>query len=157
MTNLSDNTYIVGRIIAAKPTSEQASVLSCTTIETFSRLFKCGFIYHCRSYSHALTGKRRNTFCKYLSDDGSKQFGEIELFLSSPGPCALIRKRSPLSSTLLNLGGNPSRESLATYVQLDLLKHFLDLATSHHLEVVPLCNILSKAVFVAAFNRTYCV
>ncbi|XP_064381793.1 uncharacterized protein LOC135330772 [Halichondria panicea] len=160
MTKLSENTYIVGRLVASKLTSEQSLVLCRTgTVQVFFRLFKNGVIFHCRKYSRALTGKRRNTHCCFVSN-GAEEFGEIELFIYGTEPCALIRKNIPFSSTLLHMTGNPSRAILSTYMQADLLNNYIvpvDVSTSHSLEVVSLSNILSKAVFVNAFNRSYCV
>ena len=58
------------------------------------------------------------------------------------------------------MGGNPSRECLSTYLQADLLNNLvilIDVSRSCHLELVSVHNILSKAVYVNAFNRSCCV
>ena len=76
-------TKLSGRIVAYFRTSGAL----------YKRSSDCGVIFHSRKYSRALTGKRRNTYCCFLSN-GTE---EIELFVNAPEPCAVIR---PLSSTL---------------------------------------------------------
>ena len=59
MTKIFENTYIVGKITAVRPTSEQALIVGSTSImETFSRLFKrwCGL-----PLSKLLTSSNRKT------------------------------------------------------------------------------------------------
>ncbi len=153
-------THTFPRIVATKLISEQSLVLGCTgTVQVFFQLFKNGVIFHCRKYSNALTGKRRNRHC-YFVFNGAEKFDEIELFINGSKPCALIQKNVQFSSTLLHMTGNSSWAMLSMYMQVDLLNNYIipvDVSTSHSLEVVSLSNILSKAVFVNAFNRSYCV
>ena len=58
--------------------------------------------------------------------DGVESIGELERSISTPRPCALVRKAVPALATLLSTAGNPSRATLSTYyyVQADLLKDF---------------------------------
>ena len=73
--------------------------------------------------------------------NGDIQFGEIELFVSAPTPCALIGNFNSMTSTLLNLAAHPARESLLAYRPVDLLRlHIvpIDMSISNSKTAVPL-------------------
>ena len=159
MTNIGRHTYVIGKQTTV-PTQEQASALgSSGNILVFLRMQKNFVVFHARRYSRALTGKRNNTYC-WFHKEGAIHFGAIELFVFSSAPCALIRKIHIAQTSLLNLAGYPSRPSLLAYRQVDLLSHHIapvDLSVTTPLVAVPLENVLSKVVFVNAFDLSCCI
>ena len=141
---------------------EQSAVLNCDgTIEIFFRLFKDGVLYHSTGYFRATTGKRDNTYCRYRDTEDSIHLGRIEVFTTTPEPCALLRELYPLETTLINQGGHPCRVSLKHYQEADLLSSFIipvNLSVVHSpLIAVPVDNIISKLVLISVSDSHYCV
>lgn len=151
MTYISDDIYAIGQVSAMTLTEEQQYLLNCELIQGFCRLYKQGTLYYATSHDH--DGKRNNTFCKYL-EGGSFHFGQIYLFVLSPRQCALIYKIIINNETLMQQAGNFERLDL--YQQNDLLKNFiLPVTITEQLTIVPVDNILNKAVLIDVPPKKY--
>lgn len=103
MTYIADQIYGVGKVTAMTLTEEQQDLFDCEVIQGFCRLYKQGTLYYASIYDH--DGKRNNTFCKNLEDD-SFYFGQINLFVLSPRPQALVYKIITNDESLMQQAGN---------------------------------------------------
>lgn len=98
--------------------------------------------------------KKREHVLFYANDEAALYFGQIETFVTSPSPHAVLRPMKTLQTTLINKAGHPCRASLIQ--EVDLLNSFInpvDLPSSQcELELVPVEHIVSKVVIVYLFN-----
>lgn len=166
MTWIVGHTYMVGQYKSTTPTTEQSNSLHYNgRIQIFFRLFKDGVTFHSTSYPRAHQGKRNNTYCCFRQGpDSSTRFGQIELFTTTPTPCALLREMYPSDTSLLNQAGHPCRTSLSHYVEADLLSSYIvpinnrspNTSTSPLL-AVPLIYIMSKLVVISVSDQHYCI
>lgn len=162
MMKIGGHTYIVGKNKAAVPTTEQSAALGYSgNIEIFSRVLKDGIPYYSTSYTRSGNSKRDNTHCYYQSDTGDSSFGVIELFTSTPRPCAFIRGLKTLETTLINRAGHPCRTPLIDYQQADLLNLYItpvQLSTDlGQLLAVPIDSIICKAIVISVSGSHYCI
>ena len=163
MMSIGSHTYIIGQLKVTKPTTEQAVAFGCADdINVFSKMLKDRVLYHSISYPKSATGKRNNTHCCYRDKiNGTIHFGQIELFITSPTPSALVRRLQPSSISLINKAGHPCRTSLRNYQQIDLLSSYiipLDPYTDHcQLVAVPVSCIISKVLIISVSGNRYCI
>lgn len=125
-------------------------------------MFKDGVNYHSTAYHRATQGKRNNTYCCFQQDtDSSIGFGQIELFTTTPTPCALLRQLYPSDPSLMNQAGHPCRASLTHCLEADLLSSYIvpvSISTDlSPLLAVPLNSITSKLVVVSVLDNHYCI
>ena len=163
LMSIGSHTYIIGQLKVTKPTTEQAVAFGCADdINVFSKMLKDRVLYHSISYPKSATGKRNNTHCCYRDEiNGTIHFGQIELFITSPTPYALVRRLQPSSISLINKAGHPCRTSLRNYQQIDLLSSYiipLDPYTDHcQLVAVPVSCIISKVLIISVSGNRYCI
>ena len=94
-------------------------------ILTFHRLFINGTILHSTQYGRQ-GGKRNSTICSFRNN-GSRSFGVIQKLCiceCSPVYVALINPFQLTNRSILNTSGNPGRETLCQYAEIDLLSSF---------------------------------
>lgn len=161
MKSIGSNMYIVGKCKLIVPTAEIAAIVDSNSVEVFGRLFKDGVIYYSRNYTSSKCVKRENTYCCYRdAENEALYFGQIETFVTSPSPHALIRQLTFLQTTLINKAGHPCRACLTPYQEVDLLNSFIvpvSLPSSCQLELVSVEHIVSKIVMVCVFDNYYCI
>ena len=96
-------------------------------------------------------GKRDSSVCCYI-DQGVEQFGIFQKFClcSSCPAIALIKPFQKAPTSLLKSIGNPGRDILKSYIEIDLLSTFFVPVTKRFLPVlaVPLSQLLCKCVRV---------
>jgi hypothetical protein len=157
MKCIGNHTYVVGKQKIVVPTAEQSIALAFDdNIEVFSRLFKDGVLYYSSSWKQG--NKRDNIHCAYNDGTGEKCFGIIEIFTSTPKPCAFIRQLTAPPTTLINEAGHPCRTCLTYYQQVDLLDSYITpVKVSTNLSAVPIDSIISKAVIISVSQRQYCI
>jgi hypothetical protein len=87
--------------------------------------------------------------CCYKKDK-TRHYGIIQKFCFSP-PLALITPFKQTSSSLLGRAGNPCRENLQTYAEVDLLGAFIVEVNNDLLppSAIPISSLLSKCVKVS--------
>ena len=151
MVPISNHCYRVGPSIMIELTREQSLVLqseSSTSSECFIRLFKDGEIYHSTSYKDNKS-LRNNTICSFKHNN-SICYGEIVLFLLKRHPVALINVLYKRGLSLTDQAGNPGRETLMPYKDVNLLeKYFIPIdADKSSLIAVGLNDIKSKYILV---------
>ena len=85
MLQIAPNIYIVGTFCYTNLTDEEHTAISLQSLgsigsrlETFTRLFSNGVLYHSVSYKRE-GGKRNSSICRYHDGNGLK-FGEIQKF-----------------------------------------------------------------------------
>ena len=126
MIYIGDHCYRVGPSVMMMLTAEQTSALNCEssyTCECFFRLFKDGEMYHSTSYKERMS-LRNDTVCFFKHDD-SVFCGIITVFVVKPPvPVGLINVLCPKDTSLINHAGNPCRETLLPYKNVDLLENF---------------------------------
>lgn len=154
MTQIAPHSYIVGQFQMSTPTAEQTEALGhVNAVQAFTRLFKDGILYYSTSYTKGSGGKRNNMICSFRGTDDTVHFGQIELFVKTPEPSALLREFRPLAVSLLEKAGPPCRTSLVVYQQVDLLSSFIipvgAITASTPLVSIPIKNILGKVVLLA--------
>ena len=155
MTLIFEHTYIVGQFRTSAPTTDQAEALGHeNAMVSFTRLFKDGILYHSTSYTRGSGGKRNNTICSFRgTTDDTIRFGQIELFVRSPIPSALLHEFHPLADSLLNKAGHPCRSSLVVYQQVDLLSSFIipvgEITARNQLISIPIEHIHGKVVLIS--------
>jgi len=152
--------YIVGQCKVATATAEQSVALSFNgDMEVFFRLMKDSILYYSTSYVRTLESKRDNTYC-FFKTNTSYSFGQIQLFVLTPSPCALVKKLESVSQTIMNQAGHPCRPSLMEYKEADLLHQYIvpvKFPTVVELCAIPLHHIISKAVIIKMTDKQYCI
>lgn len=97
----------------------------------------------------------------YIDINGDICFGEIEVFTNTPTPSALIYQLQPQRRSLISRAGNPCRNTLSKYQDIDLLKQFIipvSFDTSHSpLQVIPIESIIHKVCIISVRSDYYCV
>ena len=125
------------------------------------RMFKDGINYHSTGCHRATRGKRNNAYCCFQQGtDSSICFGQIELFTTTPTPCALLCQLYPSNPSLMNQAGHCCRSSLPHYFEADLLCSYIvpvSISTdTSPLLTVPLNSVTSKLV-VSVSDNHYCI
>ena len=151
MIPISEHCYRVGTSTLVKLTREQSSVLDCeanTSCECFFRLFKDGEIFHSTSYKESKS-LRNDTVCCFQRND-SLYYGEIILFVLKQVPIALVNVLHPKEESLIVRAGNPCREILMYYRDINFLEnHFILIEPDKsYLISVDVRNIIAKCVVV---------
>ena len=93
--------------------------------KVFYCLLKQEIMYHSTSYSRYDGSKRNNTFCVFLDSAGRLKFGQINIFLYHPKPCALIYEMIVQNSSLTEQAGHTSHRLLISHERVDILNDFI--------------------------------
>ena len=130
----------------------QLTRVRASHILTFHRLFINETMLHSTQYGWQ-GGKRNSTICSFRSN-GSQFFDVIRKFClceCSPVYIALISPFQLTNRSILNTSGNPGREILCQYAEVDLLSSFVIQVAkqSLHLIAVPTTDILDECVKVS--------
>lgn len=159
MAPLLPGIYSIGNIQSIHATQDELSALqnvnfTGSSILAFQRIYMHDTILY--SCQYCGEGKRDSSVCCYRGVDGTKHYGVIHKFCFSP-PVALITPFRKTSSSLLKRAGNPCRQILKNYAEVDLVGVF---AIEVHNEVLPLCaipisSLLSKCVKVSCKDSIY--
>lgn len=159
MLQIDAHTYILGQSKLVTATVDQRDLLrSEGTIEVFSRLYMRGNVYTSKSYSRGLQGKRNNTVCVFKTGGSTCRYGEIEIFVNTSPPKALIRVLKVQGESILQQAGHPCRPTLAPYKEVDLLNKYVTRVTRNGpLTAVPLRNIEAKVVLMNITGTLYAI
>ena len=151
MKLIDNHTYSVGRVTQKHLTVAEYTAIGMANtpsqVPVFSRCFHNGTLYHSASYLKG-QGKRNDQVCHFTADERC-QFGEIQLFVLTPLPVAIVKVFEHSDSTFLQQAGEPCRRILNEYKEIDFLDAFLHEVVVHdHLELkaVPVQSITGKAV-----------
>ena len=105
MFQIAPHVYIIGRLHYTNLTNEEHTAISMQSlgsvgsrIETFSRLFCNGILYHSVTYKRE-GGKRNSSICCY-HDGISLKFGEIQKFCRTTKTFAVLKSMAVSSSSL---------------------------------------------------------
>ena len=159
MQAVGDHTYIVGKVLEKTVDEDLARILEISrsaTRPTFTRLFHNGTMYHSLGY-HKGQCKRNSTVCSLRTDQGL-EFGVIQQFALNPEPVAIVRVFECTDATLLKRAGNPNRDILKEYKQIDIANSFFHEVRpqeSYILKVFPVEAINGKAVYIDLQNSQY--
>jgi len=125
MIPISKHCYHVGPSTLVELTREQSLVLHCepsTSCECFFRLFKDGEMFHSITYKDNKS-LRNDTVCSF-QDNNAICYGEIVLFVLKPDPIALINVLHTRGLSLIDQAGNPGRETLMPYKDVNFLENY---------------------------------
>ena len=162
MLLLFPGTYSIGLMHSCSLSTDEHRALNRLTgvrvsrTLIFHRLFTNGTILHSIQYGRQ-GGKRNSTICSFRNN-GSQSFGVIQKFClceCSPVNVALIKPFQLTNRSILSTSGNPGREILCQYAEVDLISSFVIQVTKQSLPLiaVPIADILSKCIKVT--GRTY--
>lgn len=105
-------------------------------------------MFHSTSYKEGKSF-RNDTVC-FIQQSSSLLCGEITVFVMKPVPVALINVLHPRELSIIHQAGNPAREALLQYKDIDFLEHYfmpID-ARKSPLIAVEVKNIRRKGVLV---------
>lgn len=152
------DTYSIGPLQSCSLTGEEAHAVSgftCMTIArdviTFKKLYHSNTIF----FTNSSKGKRDSSICCFTVGN-VKEYSSIQMFILSP-PVVLIKPFQKTSSSLLKEAGNPARDKLSNYAQVNLLNTFFVQVTSElqPLRTIPISAIFSKCIRISCNNSTY--
>ena len=161
-----EHMYIVGSLVQQHLSTmlcELLEVPPSSQVQTFTRTFYNGVRYHSKAYIKGQgkrkeeRGKRNDQICHFNST-GQCKFGQIELFVLTPDPVAIVKVFQSTEATLLQQAGQPCRQVLEEYKRINILSSFvheIKPPEEHsHLEVIPIRH-QGKAVYVQLDNSLY--
>lgn len=126
MFYIEDHCYRVGASVLMLLSADQKLAMNCedehAPFECFYRLFKDGEMFHCSSSQESCA--RNDTVC-FFKQDNAILFGTITLFVLKPSPIALINVQHPKQVSLLHQAGEPCKDTLNAYRNIDLLKKYI--------------------------------
>ena len=93
--------------------------------------------------------------CVYGNSDNKTCFARIEKLIDMYEPVAVVREIEPSSQSILSLAGNPCRQTLTLYKQVDLLFKFYKVIPNT--AVIMLSNIIGKAVLVSTEKHNFII
>ena len=125
MVHIDAHTYILGQSKLVVATPDQKDLLNTGRIEVVSRLYMQGHLYTSRSYFRGSQGKRNNTVCVFKTGSSMRSYGEIDTFVNSSPPQAIIRVLKAERPSILQQAGPPCRHTLAIYKEVDLLDNYI--------------------------------
>jgi hypothetical protein len=166
MLLLFPGTYSIGMMHSSSLSTDEHRALTRHTrirssrVLTFHRLFINGTILHSTQYGRQ-GGKRNSTICSFRNN-GSRSFGVIQKLCiceCSPFYVALINPFHLTNTSILNTSGNPGRETLRQYSEIDLLNSFVIQVTKQLLSLiaVPITDILDKCIKVSGKSHAYII
>ena len=159
MQKVKEHMYIVGSLVQQHLSTTLCELLEVppsSQVQTFTRTFYNGVRYHSKAYIKG-QGKRNDQICHFNST-GQCKFGQIELFVLTPDPVAIVKVFQSTEATLLQQAGQPCRQVLEEYKRINILSSFvheIKPPEHSHLEVIPIKDIQGKAVYVQLDNSLY--
>ncbi len=164
MSSLGPHQYSVGRIYQSTMSSEEAMALRRVCgirppkfVSTFDRLHLNGVLYHSVAYSRG-QGKRNSCVCSFTQGTNECRFGVIQKFCITVKNVAIVHEFTKSSSSLLQRAGNPGRQILKDYAEVDLLDSFVHEVkkyTKPAVVAVPLEDLGGVCVHVVIPNTNY--
>lgn len=166
MLLLFPGTYSIGLLHAYTPSAEERQALNRLTRTRvnrtllFHRLFTNGTVLHSIQYGRP-GGKRDSTICSFRGE-GSQSYGVIQKFClcdTAPVNVVLIKPFHLTNKSILSTSGNPGRDILSQYAEVDLLSSFVIQVKKQLLPLVavPIADILYKCVKVSGNDHDYIV
>jgi len=150
MIPIYSHVYVVGKTELLGLTAEEQDIIQhYENVQGFYRLFKDGAMYHCTNYKQGRTSKRNDTYCQYMSENNIICFGQIQQFLLTPKPLALIKEvvKSPISLT--EQAGYSSHPKLQRHLRINFTENvIMSFVQSDTVEPVEIQNIIKKAVAI---------
>ena len=126
MFYIDQHCYRVGVSVLMLLSTDQKVAINCEDkndpFECFYRLFKEGEMFHCSSSQNSCA--RNDTVCIFKHNN-TILFGTIALFVLKPSPVALINVHQPKQVSLLHQAGEPHKDTLDAYKNINLLKNFI--------------------------------
>ena len=156
MSPLFPGTYSVGSLRTATLSGEEFRAFNCASrhpqVTVFHRLYRNNCMFYSSQYGRE-DGKRNSSVCCYVAG-GVEDFGIIQKFCLASGypPVAIIKPFKKTGSTLLKSIGDPGRELLTNYAEIDLLSTFFVQVMSRSylpLCAIPVCDILCKCIIIS--------
>ena len=158
MLLLYQHVYAVGNIVLLTLNAEEEDLIQHHgNVQGFYRLLKEGIMFHCTNYRQGNDcSKRNNTYCQYKLENGLVHFGQIQQFLLSPKPLALIKEVANSSQTLTEEGGYSDHQTLQKHQRVNytekVIKSFILLDTVIPVEIF---NIVKKVVLIETETNKY--
>ena len=159
MSELTPGTYTVGIPQSSSLSPEErraiqvfsSSFVNTSQVLTFHRLYHQGSMLYSANYGRGEDGKRDSSVCCYF--DGTAEYcGIIKKFCLCPSSPALtlLQPFQTSPNSLLKSIGNPCRDILKSYADIDLLSAFFVPVSKQLLPVcaVPVSQIVCKCVQV---------
>jgi len=159
MELLYNHVYAIGKTTLLTLTREEKDALEFQgNAHGFCRLLKDGVIYHSTAYSRHNSNKRNNTFCQFLCpEDGTLHFGQIQKFVLTPEPLALIKEiNNSTSSYLGEQVGYVSYQQLRKHQRISLISALIQsVSQTEWIKAVEIKNIRKKAVIIEVGDNRY--
>ena len=160
MSPILPGTYSVGSLRTTTLSGEELQVIGRPQVTVFHRLYRNNCMYYSSKYGRE-DGKRNSSVCCYVVG-GVEDFGIIQKFCLAQGslPVAIIMPFKRTESTLLKSIGDPGRELLSNYAEMDLLSNFFVQvmpSSSLSLCAIPVCNIVCKCVRITHDTTDYII
>lgn len=149
MVKHANEVYSIGRTKPSELTTAEKIRLSLPSHSlAFHRAYIKGTLYYSKLYLQG-QGKRDSTVCAFMNNRHI-QFGEIQTFLLTPEPVAIVRVFEQFPRSFLNQAGNPCRPILEQYSDVDILSDYINAIEkeSHEVVKVRLTSIISKAIIL---------
>lgn len=141
MTKLEEHTYAVGKIKIATLSNNEASLLAKVHAQVFFRAFHNGMLLY-----------RNNSVCMYHVNQEVK-FGEIQKFVLSPEPVAIVYQFEEFQKSLLQQAGHPCRPILKDYVDADIVASYIYVLKpnpdAQTITQLPIRDVSAKVVLIA--------
>ena len=125
MQKVKEHMYIVGSLVQQHLSTTLCELLEVppsSQVQTFTRTFYNGARYHSKAYIKG-QGKRNDQICHFNSS-GQCKFGQIELFMLTPDPVAIVKVFQSTEATLLQQAGQPC-QVLEEYKRINILSSFV--------------------------------
>ena len=126
--------------------------------DVYGKLLKNGTLYCAQNCSRST--KRDSSVC-YYKDDAGMHYGRILAFVKMDPPSAVVRPFSVNSTqSLLSRAGPACRDILQIYKDEDILgayNLFSEVAEQSNESLIPICNIITRAVLVQVKHKTFAV
>ena len=154
---IDEHTYILGKIRQHKLRPAEKDALSeCTEtyrlatrsyVQVAGRILRESTIFY--SCLHSREGSKNNRVCLYIID-GQAGVGEIDYFMITPKPFAMLKAYHQSHSTLMG----SIRASRLHHENIHLLSRYIMYVNSNVTTriVVPLSSLIKKAVFIKGRN-----
>ena len=115
-------------------------------------------ILHSRAYPKS-DGKRNNTVCSYSDETNEVKFAQIEKFIEGEEQMVVVKDLKRSSRSLLSCAGNPCRDSLKMYKEVDLLSRIIHVVERETgtIKVIKLADIKGKGVLIKTVDRTFAI
>ena len=166
MSPLFPGSYTIGAVHPSSLSMEEHRALNQLTRTRinrtliFQRLFLNGTIIHSVQYGKQ-GGKRDSTVCSFRKE-GTISFGIVHKFCicnCSPVNIALIKPFQCTNQSILHTSGNPGRDILSRYAEIDLLSSFIIQVSKELLPViaVPISAITCKCIKISCQTYDYII